>query len=305
MMTTLMAEAAILAQDQIGEAPVWDPGSQTLIWLDHGRRIIHQAQVSSQGLWHETQRWSFEQPITYALPRTAGGFAIAAGNEIVLWDPTGLRSVFARVDIDPAHERIGDMKCDSRGRLWAGSFAPALDRAGALHCIERDGSVKRVLEGIELANGLDFSPDESVFYFADSLGFSVDAFDFDQQHGTLARRRRFVTIDPRDGAPNGITVDDDGCVWVAVTCAGEVRRYSPEGVLLGRFTSAIPGLTSCCFGGQDRRTLFITSRSGRVPELIHTRGVPEERLESRGVYAGALFMCRPGPSGSPARAFQE
>jgi sugar lactone lactonase YvrE len=154
-----------------------------------------------------------------------------------------------------------------------------------------------------LANGFDWSPDRATFYFIDSLECSVDAFDFDERQGTIANRRRLVRIAPSDGVPNGMTVDTEGGLWVALTCGGEVRRYASDGSLLARVRISVPGVTSCVFGGADGRDLLITSRSGRVPDIIESLGVREDSMTSQGPEAGSLFVCRPGPAGAPATPF--
>jgi sugar lactone lactonase YvrE len=161
-----------------------------------------------------------------------------------------------------------------------------------------------MLEGATLPNGLEWSPDGSTFYFVDSMALTIDAFDFDATRGELSNRRTLLSIQYGDGGANGMTVDTTGCLWVALTGGGEVRRYSPEGKLLGRVKIATSGATSCAFGGADGGELFITSRSGRMPDFARTLlGIPADKLEDNSPEAGALFVCRPGPTGLPVTPF--
>ena len=302
---TIRATVAIKARDKIGESPLWDAEHQRLLWLDHQIGIIHEARADGAGGWHETQRWNLNRPLAAAIPRRQGGLVVVSGTEIFLFDEaTGQITPFASLDVDPALIRLNDAKCDSQGRIWAGALATDITPRAALYRIDPDGSVTTMLEGAAIANGLGWSPDDSTFYFIDSFALTIDAFEFDSLRGTLGRRRTLVPIPYGDGGANGMTVDREGCLWVALTGGGEVRRYSPKGALLQRVQISTSGATSCTFGGVDGAELFITSRSGRMPDFAHTRfGVSSDRMEDNGPEAGGLFVCRPGPTGAPAMPF--
>jgi sugar lactone lactonase YvrE len=301
----IKATLAISARDEIGEGPLWDAKHQRLLWLDHQVGIIHEARAAGLAGWRETQRWNLNRHIAAAIPRQRGGLVVAAGTELLLFDEiTGKITPFVTLDVDPALIRLNDAKCDSHGRIWAGTLATDISRRAALYRIDPNGAVTTMLEGVAIANGLDWSPDGSIFYFIDSIALTIDAFKFDMARGTLGERRTLVSITHGEGGANGMTVDLEGCLWVAVTGGGEVRRYSPDGALLDRVTISTSGATSCAFGGADCAELFITSRSGRMPEFAHTLlGVPLDRLEDNGPAAGGLFVCRPGATGAPAMLF--
>lgn len=297
------AQVAVVAQDQIGDGPIWDAAAKRLLWVDHARHIVHEAKADGAGGWREIRCWSPGTAVTAVIPRARGGLVVAGGNEVSLLDEAGNSRPFVRVDIDPSRVRFNDVKCDSHGRLWAGTLATDFSPSAALYRIDPDGTVTSMLEQVRLANGFDWSPDDATFYFIDSLECAVEAFDFDVQQGTLANRRTLVTIAPSDGVPNGMSVDSEGCLWVALTCGSEVHRYSRDGSLLARVRIAVPGVTSCAFGGADGKDLFITSRSGRMPDIIKSLGVREDRMQSSGPQAGSLFVCRPGPAGTPVTPF--
>jgi sugar lactone lactonase YvrE len=302
-MQTLSATLAIAARDNIGEAPAWDAIGKRLIWVDHAGELIHEAKEGGASGWYESRRWDPGGTVSAALPRLRGGLVVAGGNEIFLLDDTGHCAPFAILDIDPASCRLNDVKCDPRGRLWAGTLACDFSPRAALYCIHLDGTVTTVLRDVSLANGFDWSPDGCTFYFIDSMKRAVEAFDCDMQRGSLTNPRTVVSMDPVHGIPNGMTVDKEGCLWVALTCGGEVHRFAPDGAPLARVELPVPGVTSCAFGGAEGRDLFITTRSGRVPDFAKALGVREEMMESSGPHAGALFVCKPGPAGSPATPF--
>jgi sugar lactone lactonase YvrE len=296
------AELAIACADAIGEAPVWDAAGDRLLWVDHALGVIHEAKARG-ALWRETRRWSLQRHLAAALPRAHGGLLVAGGLQVFTLDEVGNPTPFAAIDADPSQMRTNEAKCDAQGRLWVGTLSLKFRPGAALYRIEPDGVVTAVLQNVALANGFDWSPDGSKFYFIDTLTASIDVFDFDAAAGTITNRRSIVKIEWGAGGANGMTVDREGCLWVALTGGGEVRRYTPEGGLLERVTISIPGATSCAFGGPECTDLFITSRSGRMPEIALTIGVPAEKMESTGPEAGALFVCRPGVRGNPAHPF--
>jgi sugar lactone lactonase YvrE len=301
----MRASLAIKARNKIGESPFWDAKRQRLLWLDHQQGTIHEARTDGLGGWRETQRWHLNRPVAAAIPRRSGGLIVAAGTEIFFFDEIkNRRASFVTLDVDPELIRLNDAKCDSQGRLWVGTLATDISPRAALYRIDPDGCVTTILENTAVSNGLDWSPDDSTFYFVDSATLTIDAFDFDSARGTLSNRRTLASIQHGDGGANGLTVDDAGCLWVALTGGGEVRRYSPGGTLLGRVEISTSGATSCAFGGPDGAELFITSRSGRMPEFARTLlGISTDRLEDNGPEAGGLFVCRPGPTGAPATPF--
>jgi len=297
------AHLAIRARDEVGEAPIWDAEAQRLLWVDHQSGVIHEARADGSG-WRETQRWQIGGSIAAAIPRTGGGVAIVGSLGIDLLGSSGDIVAFARIDADPARVRLNDAKCDRRGRLWTSSLTVDFRRGGAaLYRIDPDGRVHTVLQGLTLANGLDWSPDGSTFYLVDTATLSVDAFDFDLDRGTLANRRTLITIERGAGGPNGLAIDREGCLWLALTGGGAVRRYSPDGEWLDRIDLTVPGPTTCAFGGVDGTELFITSRSGRMPDIANDLGIRPEMQECTSADAGGLFVCRPGISGAAATPF--
>ncbi len=149
---------------------------------------------------------------------------------------------------------------------------------------------------MNVSNGLDWSADGATFYYVDTqlaLGrlplSGIDAFAYDVATGRLSERRRVVTIEPSLGLPDGLTVDEEGCLWLALFGGGAVHRYRPDGALDAVLPLPVSLVTSCAFGGPDLQDLYVTSAAHRLRR--------EEPL------AGSLFVCRPGPRGRPPSAF--
>jgi sugar lactone lactonase YvrE len=304
MAQRLKAHLAIDAQDRIGEAPAWDHAQQRLLWSDMEKGVIHEARANGKGGWTETRSSTLDAPIAATIPRLRDGLVLAAGIEVLLMDDHGRVTPLARLDVDAQRFRFNDAKCDAAGRLWAGTLSRDFAAgAAALYRIDPDGTITTALQGLTLANGLDWSPDGSTFYLVDSLTRSLDAFDFDIASGRLSNRRTIVTLRFGEGGPNGLAVDNDGAIWLAVTGSGSVHRYAPDGRLLARAFIATPGATSCAFGGAGGGDLFITSLGRRMPDIAQTIGITPAMMENSGPEAGGLFVCRPGVAGPAARPF--
>lgn len=178
--------------------------------------------------------------------------------------------------------------CDPDGRFYCGSMAYDFEPgAAAIYRLDTDQSVRRVVAGVTISNGLEWSPDGTLAYYADSATGRIDVFDYDCEGG-LTNRRLFVTIDA--GSPDGLTVDSQGGVWSAVWGAGAVHGYSSDGVLSAVIEVPASQVTACTFGGDDLMDLFITTSRENLPEAAEPA-------------AGAVFLARPGVPGRPVRPF--
>lgn len=307
MVNNIEARLVIDAHDYIGEGPAWDAAAGRLLWSDNAVGVIHEARADAATGWREHRCWNLNRPLGAAIPRSRGGLIVAAGTEVLAMSEAGDVSLLVRLDADPNLVRVNEAKCDPQGRLWVGTATAdyAKTGVGALYRVDPDGTVATVLRDITISNGMDWSPDYSTFYYVDSHTHRVAAFDFDASLGTLANRRTLATVEFGAGLPDGLTVDCEGAVWVAVIGSGEVRRYAPDGALLARATLSAPAVTSCAFGGPDGADLFITSAGVRLPDVARSYGISAEVIEHSPAApgAGGVFVCRPGITGRPATAF--
>lgn len=277
-------ELVLDARAKLGEGPTWDRPSGQLIWVDIDAGMVHRFDPATAG----TDSIAVGQPVGAAVPRRGGGLALAVRDGFALLDAgADTMRLAAPVEAGDPDTRLNDGACDVAGRFWAGSLSACGCPAAALYRWTGDGPPERVVDGITLSNGIGWSPDERRMYYIDTVTGGVDVFDFDPASGEIANRRRAISIDRSLGRPDGLAVDADGGVWVALWGGGAVHRYAPSGSLDRRVRFPVSQVTSCCFGDHDLRTLFITSAA---------RGVVED-------HAGALFACRPGCAGLPAHAF--
>jgi sugar lactone lactonase YvrE len=297
--------------DLIGEGPTWDAAREELLWSDNPRGIIHVAARNSDGSWREVRRYDLGRHIAAALPRRGGGYLVPSGDEILALNDDGAVALFARLSVDPAIQKINDAKCDPQGRLWVGTSDRDFGSPGkpitpgrcAMFRIDADGSVHPMFAGGTLLNGMGWSPDGTIFYSADSFDRTVDAFDFDGTSGTSAHRRTVVRFAQDDGIPDGLCVDAEGCLWIAVPGEDQIRRYAPTGELLAAVT--VPGvtLTSCSFCGPELEQLAITSSSFRLAEESRSFSHGFRTEQSTHPAAGALYVCELQVAGAALTPF--
>jgi sugar lactone lactonase YvrE len=280
----LEAELAFPAQCELAEGPVWDAVRQRLLWVDIIAGTVHTADPAS----------GFDR--VFSVGSHVGAAGLTAGGALLL----ALADGFAVCDadgqhltrlpgpaIDAATVRFNDGKPDPWGGFWAGTMQidEGRDGLGRLYRLSPDGSVGVLLTGVSLSNGLDWADDRQTFYYVDSPSGGIDVFDTDPQTGALSNRRRFADI--TDGLPDGLTLDAEGGIWIAIWGTGEVRRFRPDGTLDAIVHVPASQVSSVAFGGADLATLYITTaREDYTPA--------QRRAEP---HAGDIFRCVPGVSG--------
>jgi sugar lactone lactonase YvrE len=280
---------AVQAHTEIGESPSWDERAGLLRFVDAHAGTIHRFDPADGSL----TSCSVGQAIGAVVVRESGGIVAAVRDGIgVVDESTGALDLIAPIELDEPRHRMNDAKCDPAGRLWAGTMALGLTPgAGSLYRILPDHSVTKVVGEVTCSNGLGWSPEGDRMYYVDTFA-GVDVFDFELETGEVSNRRRFADVTPQE-VPDGLAVDSEGHVWIAVFGDACVRRYSPDGRLDGRLE--LPGRqpTSVAFGGDDLGDLYITTATIEFGE--------KERPDPPD--AGATLVCRPGVSGTPVHAF--
>ncbi len=274
---------------ELGEGPLWDVGRQCLWFVDIMRGLVHRFDPAAG-----TDRvYEIGQPVSALACRARGDLVCAVRDGFARLDPeTGAVTMIAAVEADNPRNRMNDGCVDARGRFWAGTMSMHHEReAGALYRLDPDGTVTRHLSGVTTSNGLDWSGDNRRMYYIDTGLPRIDVFDFDLEGGTLANRRAFVTIDPVEGKPDGMIVDAEDHVWVALWNGGCLHRYAPDGTRVSVVRLPTPLTTKPAFGGPDLLDLYVTSASIALSA--------EARAASPS--AGALFRLRPGIRGRAPR----
>jgi sugar lactone lactonase YvrE len=243
----------------LSEGPRWHAETGELLWVDIVGAMMHRSRPDADGGLPAPRTITVDRPVGAVAPDTDGGYVLAAGPGFLHVDRTGRIHELAQPDAENPAVRMNDGACDAQGRFWAGTMAyDETPGAGTLYRLELDGRCTTVLAGLTISNGIGWSPDGGTMYLADSGTRRIDAFDFDPVTGDITGRRPFVSID-EPAAPDGLTVDDAGGVWVALWDGGAVRRYLADGTLSTVVPLPVDRPTSCAFGGPDRATLYVTT----------------------------------------------
>jgi sugar lactone lactonase YvrE len=267
----------------LGEGPVWDDQHQALYWVDIPEGRVHRMDADGS-----LTSWDVGQPVGAVVVRASGGLVVAVRDGFMALDlASGELAMLAPVEQDRPENRMNDGACDRAGRFFAGTMAdderPA---AGALYRLDPDLSVTRLLTGVGISNGIGWSPDERLMYYVDSHTHQVDVFDYDPATGAIDGRRRFAAVGQGDVQPDGLTVDADGGVWVAVWGGGTVLHHDPSGELREALRLPAERVTSCAFGGLGLDRMYVTTAAGP------------------GQHAGSMFVWEPGVTGQPGYPFR-
>jgi sugar lactone lactonase YvrE len=275
-----------------GEGPVWDAATARLWWVDIAGQAVHcsDPQTGARRTWPTP--W---QPGGVVL-NTGGRPVVAAPDGLVRLDPdSGRTTPLVPIEDDKPENRANDAKTDAHGRCWVGTM-PFDKRPGnaGLYRVDRR-VVTRVVDGLTISNGPALDEADGRMYLADTALCRVDLFDLEAATGELNDRRPFVDLGAEGWWPDGMTVDDEGMLWVACGRAGAVQRYRRDGILDGVVEVPTSNPTSLAFGGPDGADLYITT--SLVDLEPATRG--HEPL------AGAVFGCRPGVTGRPSPRYED
>ena len=274
----------------LGEGPYWVPEDDCLLWVDIEGARLHRTYFPSK----ETVTDS-PGPISAAFPAVGGGILIVGGAALTLLFPAerGGQWVARTIADTPARDgiRFNDAGVDPAGRVWVGSMhVTEAEPLGELYRLDPGSTLNPVVKNVTVSNGLGWSPDGSRMYYADTPLGRVDVFDYDPATGEAFARRAFADLSAAEGVPDGLTVDADGCVWVAMWGGSALRRFTPDGEPDAVLPVPVSQPTSCAFGGPDLADLYITS--ARV-------GLTEDQLAAQPL-AGRLLHVRPGPVGLPS-----
>ena len=272
---------------ELGEGVFWDAARGSLVWVDILTGAIHEL---IDGV-HRVQ--AVGTHVGMAAPRARGGWVLAVREGFAALDPdSGHVEFLKRIEIPGT--RMNDGNVDARGRLFAGTMLYSEEpNGGRLYRLDPNLSLNVVLDPVSISNGIDWSPDGRTAYYVDSATRAIAAFNFDEESGGWSNRRVFAQLEETDRFPDGLTVDCDGCIWLAVWDGSQVRRYTPDGRIDRIVQLPVPRVTACAFGGPDLASLYVTT--ARV-------GLKAIDLEEHPL-SGSLFVLEPGVTGTARHPF--
>lgn len=279
---------------QLGESPVWDGDNGRLYWCDIPDKAIHALDIATGA----RQVWRFDSEVGSFGLAQSGRLVVGLHDTVILFAPdSGARVDLARIEADIATSRTNDGKVGPDGAFWVGTMDERPDKqpVAALYRVTADGAVERKIDGLKVSNGIAWSADGRTMFHSDSRGPWLDCWSFDPATGAIADRKRLVVLDDATGRPDGGATDMEGCYWSAGVSAGCLNRFTPDGRLVARIALPLPAPTMPCFGGDDMRTLFVTSLSvGLDPAALAAAPL-----------AGTILRLRVDVPGVPVGRFRD
>lgn len=278
------------ARARLGEGPVWDSTHKLLYWVDiYNHRVNQFNPATGQNLFFDVKD-------------VVGCIALAGANRLIMAQRHCLAYLNTKTEeITPIMEveanmlsnRFNDGKCDPQGRFWFGSMSPGKPQA-SLYRFDRDGSLHIMETGLTISNGLGWSPDQKTFYLTDSEQQKIYAYDFNAVTGNISNRRVIVNLTGESFYPDGLTIDSKGNIWSAMWDGWCVIRFNPAGEEILRVQLPVKCPTNCTFGGEELKSLYITTASV---------GLSQEDIE-KSFYSGDLFCLQTDIPGLPTYHFR-
>jgi len=293
-MNELDAHLLVDVKGRLSESPQWSSAEGALYWVDIENGLLHRFD------WRTTchECVSLPAPVTMVTPGPRP--LVTSGNSLLRLDwKTRASQRIASLPLDPSRVRFNDGKLDPQGRLWLGTMA--IDEHSPVAGLYRlvGQTLEQVLTDVTVSNGIVWHG--QTMYYADSGAGTLDAFDFDGASGELERRRNLVRYEGAAFA-DGLWVDDEGCLWVAMWGGGEVRRYAPDGGLLDTWPLPVSQPSACCFVGPGRDILLVTSARFELSAEALAREPAAGRVMAidPGVTGPAATPYRPRPGVLPS-----
>lgn len=285
-------ECLVAHGDHLGEGPIWDAAEGALYWLDGtGRRVGHPAIWRFDPTTGNILHWCLDRDVGAMALRQDSGAVLALDDGFHFFDfRTDALKLIRKIDADQPRTRLNDGKCDRRGRFFAGGMDDKEELAACgLWRLDPDLSVTQIDGNIICSNGPCWSPDDRIFYFADTFQHVIWAYDYDIKSGSVSNKREFVSSRSDRGLFDGSTVDAEGYVWTAQVIGGELVRYAPDGTEDLRIGMPVRNITSLCFGGENLEDIYVTSM-GRVTHPAAHQYFRKATSPQFG--AGSLFRIR-------------
>lgn len=292
-MDILKAELLLKINAKLGEGSIWDKHNNLLYWVDIEGKYVYKYNYFDRT---NTAYQLMERPGT-VVPYEGSSVLIATEKGIGIFDfsiPDFKEYILKTPDFIENNLRFNDGKCDSKGRFWVGTMhLKAKKNAGSLYLLNNI-KLETKVNPTTISNGLAWSHDNLTMYYIDTTSSCVLAFDYDIETGSISNERVAIEINPELGYPDGMTMDAEGMLWIALWDGYAVARFNPiSGKLLTKIEVPAPKVTSCAFGGEDLQTLFITT--ARVD-------MSEKDLEQYPL-SGSLFYVQPGVKGIASNRF--
>jgi len=279
---------------ELGEGPIWDAERNCLWWVDINVGDLHQFHLATEN--HKKIKVG-NYCSAVILCKSENLILTVKDGFAQLNLQTGVSTYLAKKEEELPNNRFNDAKCDPAGRIWAGTmdFVGNRAEAGGLYTLEKNLHVQQKLANISCSNGMAWSADEQSFYYIDSPTRKIAVYSYNKATGEINNKRTIVKISHKEGMPDGMTIDTDGMLWVALWGGSALACYNPtNGKCIRKIELPVSNVTSCTFGGENLEDLYITTaRAG-----LSNRDLKNQPL------AGRVFVCKnTGSKGLPAHRF--
>jgi sugar lactone lactonase YvrE len=285
-------ELVIDSKSDLGEGAIWNDKTNELYWVDITGKILN---IYNPATGNNKELFT-GQMIGTVVPGESGKVLVALQNGFYSLDPgTGTKKWIANPEEDLPDNRFNDGKCDPAGRFWAGTLNMSGKKgAAALYRLNLDGTVTKMIDNVSISNGIVWSNDHQKMYYIDTPTQKVMGYDYDNETGNISNPETAIEIPAEMGSPDGMTIDSDGNVWVALWGGSAVGCWNPEtGKLVRTINVPAKNVTSCAFGGPELETLYITTARQATSEEL--KKFPQ---------AGGVFKTIPGVKGTKAFFFK-
>lgn len=286
-------ELVLDSRSDLGEGAIWDYKTGELIWVNITKKILNFYNPKM----NNNKEMLTGQMIGTVVPAESGRMIVALENGFYQFDPlTGTKKFIANPEEGLSGNRFNDGKCDPAGRFWAGTMSKSGEKeAGALYRLEASGTVTKMIDKVSTSNGIVWSQNHNKMYYIDTPTLKVTAWDYDPETGNIGNPQTAIEIPREMGYPDGMTIDAEGNVWIALWNGAAVGCWNPEtGELLRKIDVPAKNVTSVAFGDDDLGTLYITTARQKTSE---------EELK-KFPHAGGVFKVRPGVKGVNAFYFK-
>ncbi|SDM09409.1 Sugar lactone lactonase YvrE [Daejeonella rubra] len=260
-------KASVLYPSQciLGEGPIWHAERKCCFWVDIERGILYEYNWVSK----VTKTWRFDYKVTMVTQGTNNNLILGLNGGIARFDLKSERLEWLLdIETELKENRCNDGACDSQGRLWIGTMHMDFKQgAGSLYCIDKNLNILKKIDKVTISNGIVWSLDNKRLYYIDSPTQGVQSFIFKEETGEIFFEKNAIRIPVEMGTPDGMTIDQEGMLWIAHWGGYGIYKWNPhDGSLLDKIEIPAPYVTSCTFAGENLDHLVITTARGDLNE---------------------------------------
>lgn len=248
------------SENTLGESPFWHAGRESIFWVDIEKGLLQEVVLSTKKI----SQWDLGSRVSLVVEGKENELILGTQGGIMSFSLSSqLATTLLPLEAELAGRRCNDGHCDSMGRLWVGVMdRRCAEGQGGLYRVGHKLKAKKMLSGLTIPNGLVWSADNTKMYFIDTPSRMVKCFDYYISEGIIENGRAAIMIPEEMGMPDGMTIDEEGMLWIALYGGAAVSRWNPEtGQLLKKINIPALQVTNCCFAGKDLDQLVVTTAS--------------------------------------------